>query len=222
MLAVRRRVARDQLLAELDLDVAALGDLERAGDRLGPLGERRRHLLVGLQIELVGVERHLRLGERRLRLHAQQRRVVVVVLAPQVVDIAVATSGRPTSRAIRTAPSLTLSWARAVLLDLEVDVLGPEDLDQVVEVRARLVGAVVDEPLREARREAAGQADDALGVLRRPDPGRRRLAALQALEEAGARELDEVAEALVVRGQQRQVVALDLDAGARSAWSSTK
>ena len=37
-----------------------------------------------------------------------------------------------------------------------------------------------------------------------------RLAAVQALEEAGARELGEVAEALVVLRQQREVVALDL------------
>ena len=37
-----------------------------------------------------------------------------------------------------------------------------------------------------------------------------RLAAVQALEEAAAGELDEVAVALVVGGQQRQVVALDL------------
>ena len=36
------------------------------------------------------------------------------------------------------------------------------------------------------------------------------LAAVQALEEAGAGELDEVAEALVGRGEQREVVALDL------------
>ena len=53
-LAVGRRIARDQLAAELELDVAALGDLERRGDRLGPLGERLRHLLARAQVELVG------------------------------------------------------------------------------------------------------------------------------------------------------------------------
>ena len=55
-----RRIARDQLAAELDLDVAAIGDLDRRGDRLGPLGERVRHLLARAQIELVGVEADLR------------------------------------------------------------------------------------------------------------------------------------------------------------------
>ena len=35
-LAVGRGIAGDQLAIELDLDVAALGDLQRGGDRLGP------------------------------------------------------------------------------------------------------------------------------------------------------------------------------------------
>ncbi|HEX5128300.1 MAG TPA: lyase family protein, partial [Usitatibacter sp.] len=86
--AVGRRERRDELLAELDLDVAALGDLDRRRQRLGPLRERGRHLRVVLQVELVRLEGHLRRGERGLRLHAQQRRVMGVVLATQVVDVA--------------------------------------------------------------------------------------------------------------------------------------
>ena len=84
---------------------------------------------------------------------------------------------------------------QAVLLDLEVDVVGAVDLDEVVGVRAGLGRVVVHEPLAEARLEAAGERDDALGVALEQlevDVG---LAALVALEEAGAGELDEVAEA---------------------------
>ncbi len=84
---VRHRVARDQHLAELDLDLAALGHLQRGGHRLRPGGERARHLVVVLQEELVGVEAELRLGQRGLGLHAEQRGVVVVVLAAQVVHV---------------------------------------------------------------------------------------------------------------------------------------
>ena len=144
VLAVRRRVARDELLAELDLDVAALGDLERGLQRLGPLGERVRHLLVGLEEELVGLEGHLRRGERGLRLHAQQRRVVVVVLAAQVVDVG---GGDERAADLAGDPHDVLVGhvllGDAVLLDLEVDVVGAEDVEQLVDVGAGLVDAAV-------------------------------------------------------------------------------
>ena len=107
--AVGRRVAGDQLLAELELDRAALGDLQRVGDRFGPLRERLGHLRVVAQEELVGVERHLRRGERALGLHAQQRGVVVVVLAAQVVDVAGAHQPAAELAAMRTIPSLHFS-----------------------------------------------------------------------------------------------------------------
>src|SRR6516165_8779422 len=86
--AVRRRITRDQLAPELELDVTPLGDLQRRGDRLRPLRERARHLLVRAQIELVRVEADLRLTERRLRLYAQQCGVMVIVLPAQVMDVA--------------------------------------------------------------------------------------------------------------------------------------
>ena len=63
---------------------------------------------------------------------------------------------------------------------------------------------------RGAGGEAAGERDDAVGVAREAVEVDARLAAVEALEEAGAGELDEVAEALVGGGEQRQVVALDL------------
>ena len=57
--AVGRLEARDQLLAQLELDRAALGDLEGAGDRLGPLGEGGVHFLAVAQVELVRFEGQL-------------------------------------------------------------------------------------------------------------------------------------------------------------------
>ena len=88
--------------------------------------------------------------------------MVVVVLLAQVVHV-----GRADERAAELArdphdPLVGLVLlGEAVALDLEVDVLGAEDLQQVVDVRARLVVAAVDEALAEARGEAAGQRDDA-------------------------------------------------------------
>ena len=74
---------------------------------------------------------------------------------------------------------------QAVLLDLEVDVLGAEHAQQVIGVGARLLLAVLEQALAEARGQAARERDHALRValhLREVDG---RLAALQALQEAG-------------------------------------
>ena len=95
------------------------------------------------------------------------------------------TSGRPVScakRAHRLVDLLLLG--QAVLLDLEVDVLGAEDLDQLVQVRARLVELAVHDPLARAGGQAARERDDALGVLGEQLQVHARLAAVQALEEA--------------------------------------
>ena len=83
----------------------------------------------------------------RLGLHAQQRRVVVVVLAAQVVHVAGADERAADLARDPHDPLVGLVLlGDAVLLDLEVDVLGAEDLDQVVDVRARLGVAALDEP----------------------------------------------------------------------------
>ena len=211
VLAVRAVEARDQLLAELDRHVDALGDLQRRGDRLRRGGERLLHLLRALEIELVRVEGHLRRGQRALGLHAQQRRVVVVVLPAQVVHVGGADerAAHLLGEALDRLVDLLL-LRHAVVLDLEVDVLGPEDLDELVQVRAGLVEAALDDPARAAAREAARQRDHALAVAGQQLHVHARLAAVEPLEEPAAGELDEVLEALVVLRDQRQVVALDL------------
>src|ERR1700730_11182304 len=133
------RVGGDQLTAQLELDIAALGDLERRRERLGPGRERRRHLGGVLEVELVGLEADLGLGERALRLYAQERRVMMVVLATQVVHV-----GGPSERAAHLASEAddhlvaAILDVEAVALDLEVDVLATERADQLVDVRANL------------------------------------------------------------------------------------
>ena len=122
------------------------------------------------------------------------------------------TSGRPSSRAKRTIPSVGLVLlVDPVLLDLEVDLLGAEGLDQVVEVGAGVVVALFDQAAAEARLQAAGEDDHALGVRGEQLHVDVRLAAREALEEAGRGELDQVGEAGVALGQQGQVVALVAD-----------
>ena len=211
LLAGLGRVARQQQAAELDVERAALGDLQRGRHRLRPLGEGLVHFLGALDVELVGVEAHLRRLQGRLGLHAEQRRVVVEVLAGQVVDVGGGDQRPPQLAGVADDPLVGLVLlVDPVLLHLEVDLLGAEGLDQVVEVGAGVVGALFDQATAEARLQAAGERDHALRVGREQlhvDVG---LAAREAFEEPGRGQLHQVGEALVARGQQRQVVALVL------------
>ena len=208
-LALGRREARDQHLAELDLHLAALGDLQAGGERLRPLGEVARHLVRALEEELVGVERQLRRRQRALGLHAQQSAVVVEVLAAEVMDVP-GGHQRPAQLARDPHDALVglVLLGDAVLLDLEEDVVGAEHADQGVGVRARLVRVVLHQAAAEAPLQAAGERDHALGMARQQVEVDVRLAAPVALEVARRGELDQVAEARVGAGQQREVVAL--------------
>ena len=138
--------------------------------------------------------------------------MVVEVLAAQVVDV-----GGPDQRPVQLAGEADdalvglVLLGDPVLLHLEVDLLGAEGLDQVVEVGARVVGALLDQAAAEARLQAAGEDDNPLGVLCEQLHVDVRLASREALEEAGRGELDQVGEAGVVLGQQGQVVALVAD-----------
>ena len=208
---VGRLIAGDQLLAELELHRAALGDLQRAGDRLGPLREGGDHFAAVAQVELVRVEGQLGRRDRALGLHAQQRRVVVVVLAAQVVHVAGAHQAAPELAGDPDDALVALLLRRQpVLLHLEVDVLRAEHAQQIVRVRAGVLGPVLEQALAEAGGQAAGERDHAVGVALDLSEVHRRLAPVQAFQEAGRGELDEVAVAGVVGGEQRQVVALGL------------
>ena len=135
---------------------------------------------------------------------------MVVVLAAQVVHVAGADERAPDlARDAHDALVGLVLVGDAVLLDLEVDVVGAEGVHQVVDVGARLVVAAVDQALAEARGQAAGEGDDPLAVRGELGHVEVGLAAVQPLEEARRGELDEVAVADVGGGQQRQVVALD-------------
>ena len=205
----------DQLLVELEFDRATLGDLQSARDRFGPLGESVGHFETVAQIELVGVECHLRRRQSALGLHAQQRGVVVV-LAAQIVHVAGAHEFAAHLACDPHDPLVALVLRReAVLLHLEVDVVLPEDSHQVIRVCAGVRGAIVEQALTEARGEASGERDDALGALLDLGQVQRGLASTQPFQETGRGERHEVAIAGVVGREQGEMVALGLARTAR-------
>ena len=106
-------------------------------------------------------------------------------------------------------PSFAFSCSgQPVGLDLEVDVLGPEDAEQLVQVGPSVRRSLLDQAAGQARLEAAREGDHALRVPVEQLEVDARLAPAEALEEAGRGELDQVAKAGVRGGQQGEVVAL--------------
>ena len=93
--------------------------------------------------------------------------MVVVVLATQVVHVAGGHEWTAHLARDLDYPGVgPVLIGDAVLLNLEVDVVGPEHLHQGVGVGAGLRGRAVDQAAAEARLEAAGESDHALGMTR--------------------------------------------------------
>jgi hypothetical protein len=210
LLAIGGREPRQQELAEFELQLAALGNLEGGRDGLGPGGEGLGHLARALEEELVGVEGQLRLLERRLGLHAEERRVVRIVLTSQVVDVGGGDEG-PAELTRRPHDALVrlVLLRDPVGLDLEVDVVGAKGPDKFVGVRPRVGGSILDQAPAEARLQATAEGDDARRVAIEQLHVHARLAPGETLEKGRRRELHEVAEPLVACGKQGEVVALD-------------
>ena len=135
--------------------------------------------------------------------------MAVVVLAAEVVDVS-GGDQRPAelARDLDDALVRLLLLGDAVALHLEVDLLGPEGVDEVVHVGTGVLGAVLDQPAAEARLQASGERDHALRMGGEQLQVDVRLAAREALEEAGGAQLHQVAETRLVGGEEGEMVAL--------------
>src|SRR5918998_2009537 len=193
-------------LAELYPDVLdALDDLDGVRKGLGVVREDPGHLLDALDVELLAVEAHPVLVVKELAgPDAKERVVHLRVVLGGVVGVV----GRDEVEAgllvelhepLVDAPLL----GDAVVLHLEVD--GVEDLTVLRKEPPRLVEAALEYAGRDLRREAPGEADDAIPVLPEHLHVHPRLV-VEALEKAGRRELHEVPVPGRGPGDERQVV----------------
>ncbi len=212
VLAVGERELREQDVAECELDVAALGDLERAAHRVVVAGEVERHFLRRLEVEVVGVELPVvRVLQRVARLDAEQRFVCACVGVAEVVHVAGCDGGEPALRCelgeLRQDALLDL---QVRVLQLDVDVGLAEGVGEARELGLGVGGAVFLERAADAAGEAAGERDQAGAVAGEELPVDARLVVV-ALEVAERCEADQVAVAGVVGGEQGEVgVALRL------------
>ena len=208
----RHREGRKQDAAELELDRAALGDLERARHGVLEPGEVAGHLLLRLEEVLVRVEAPVAgVLERVAGLDAEERLVGVRVLGVEVVDVARCHQRETCLLGQRDELGVEHGLLlEACVLDLDVGRVAAEDLHEPVEVGVRVAVAVLGERARDAAGEAARERDQAVRVPLEELPVDARLVVV-ALEVAERGELDQVRVTLARLREERQVrIALRL------------
>ncbi len=131
--ALGRLEYREDYLVELEFDLALGGDVDRVGERLGIVAERCGHLVVALQVELVGGEPHAaRVIDRRAGADAQQEVLSRGVLGHHVVDVVGADEahahlgGHLRDLGVELLLRHAVVRRDALLLDLEVEVVAEQ------------------------------------------------------------------------------------------------
>ena len=201
------REVRQQRLAELDLEVGALGDPQRVVARRRHLAEQVPHLGGRLQVVLAALELEaLRVRQQRPGLHAQQRVVRLVVLLVGVVAVVGGEQRRADLLGDLDQLRIGLALGRQpVVLQLDEQVVAPEDVLQPGGLLDRPLLVAVQQRLQHVAAEAPGGGDQPVGVLLEQLPVHPGLVVV-ALHERQARQLDQVLVAGLVLGQQREVV----------------
>ena len=194
--------------AELEFDVAALGDLPRDVDGLGIGRERLAHLLLALDIEFVGGKLHIApVLDGAVGLDADEDVLRAAVLLLGVVAV-VGGDERDARLAgyTRYQRQDALLLGDAVVLYLKEEVVLAEDV--AVFQRRRLCAVIVgiEQLARHLSREAGRHRDKPLAVFPQQLLVHPRLG-IEALGEAAGDQLYQVLIALVVLAEQHKVPA---------------
>ena len=155
-------------LGERDGEIAHLRDQLGVRHGLGHLAEELRHLVAGLQVEFLTGEPHTFLViDLRAGLNAEHRIVGAGVMLADVVNIVGGDDLQVELFAQLQEPGNDFKLlGDAMVLDFDEVVFAAEDLDEASAGLARLLVAVVKEVLGDEGCEAAGEADQAVGVFR--------------------------------------------------------
>ena len=207
VLPLRHREVREVMAGDVERGVDALGDPHRVVDGLGVLREDPPHLLGALHVEVVGVELHpLLVAEGLAGADAEEDFVRERVVLREVVRVVRGDELEADLLAeARHHRHDLLLVGDAVVLDLEEEVLGAEDVLELQRGIARLGVIASGEALGDFALEARREDDQPFAVLAEEllvDP---RLV-VEAFDEAFRDELDEVLVAGVVRGEDDEVV----------------
>src|SRR5271157_614952 len=192
----------------LDLDVASRGDIHGAAERVGNFAEDLGHFLGGLEVELVGGEFHaMRVAHGFAGLDAEQHFLGVRIFVVQIVAIVGDNQGDAgfLGEANQFAVD-ALFDLQALILNFQEEVPFPENVAELVGIIAGQVELFLDDAFRDRAAQAGGEGDETLAVFREEIVINARLV-VEAFEESGGNELDQVVVALEVLAEEHQVIA---------------
>ncbi len=206
-LSARDGVDGQLVLAQRELEVAHLGDLDGARDGVGDVREDLRHLLGRADVQLRPAEAHpVRVVDGLARADAEHHVVRLVVLAEEVVRVV--GGDERDARLLRQLDEvfvdLDLVFELVILNFEEVIPLAEDVLKLVRRLRGLFESALLEVRLRDARQtrreadEAAAELDEQLAVDAR--------LAVEAFLERLRGEADEVVIPLAVFGEEDHVV----------------
>ncbi len=209
--ALGRGEIRQEILLGGEIELAAGGDAEAVLEGLGRLRKEGAHLLAGLEVELVGREfQPVRVGDLLVRLDADEDVLALRVLPAGEVDVVrgdereVEPSGQADEKRVDG-----LLVGDAVVLELDVEAVLPEDRSVLAGRVLGLLDEAPGEPGTELALEAGREPDEPLGVGREQllvDPR----AVVEALEIALRQEPAEVPVALPVPDEEDEMEMVDV------------
>ena len=149
--------ARQEIVPELEIVIAARGDIDGVVRRLRHLRVQRAHLLLTLEVELLRLEAHTpRVVDGLAHLDAHEDVLIIGVLFLDIVRVVCHDKGDAgiAVQADKFAPR-GLLILDAVILDLKIEIILPEKLLQLQRLGLRGLIVTADEPLGNVPRKAA-------------------------------------------------------------------
>ena len=149
--------ARQEIVPELEIVIAARGDIDGVVRRLRHLRVQRAHLLLTLEVELLRLEAHTpRVVDGLAHLDAHEDVLIIGVLFLDIVRVVCHDKGDAdiAVQADKFAPR-GLLVLDAVILDLKIEIILPEKLLQLQRLGLRGLIVTADEPLGNVPRKAA-------------------------------------------------------------------
>ena len=201
--------ARQDRLARARAERAALRDLDGRGERLGQIGEQRRHLGARLEIVLGRELAPLGFGDEASFGNANQRVVRLVVVGRREQRL-IGGDQRNAMRIGEIGERRLGDLVRAVTLQLDIEPVA-EQRGEPRAARGRKLGLPGRDREIERAARSAGERDQPIG--RRLQRGERHVRRLvgRRIEEGARRQPHQVAIALLARGEQHH--ARKLEAG---------
>ncbi len=202
---------RKRIVDFVQLQVAALGKLHRPADNMRRMRKKPRHLVGGLDVELVGVELEpLRVVHRSRGLNAKQNLVRAAVVRRNVVRI-VGRNQRNVEFLLHPEHRVAhlLVRAKLMVLNLQEEIAAPKDVLILPCGRLCLVVLSLHNLLRNLTGEAARKTNQSPGILRQKILAHTRLA-VEAMERSLGSQANQIAIAFFVLREHQQVVVLQV------------